>query len=444
MPRLPQPGGDKGDWGVILNEFLSEAHQPDGSLKPIAQNQVVGLSTQLANKANTADVTTAIEGAIEPIQTQLDTLESNLSPSVNKAASALLKARTALALGNCNILFGPGDSITEGQTASNEAHRWSVILTQRLRSTYQASGLNGGEGYVPSYYEAPNLTDAWVRTPGAGTITEGSAWGLGFRRLVLSAGNYTTQWVQRSFVGTGIDLFFIGSTSTGTARIEIDGALQGTFVTTDSAVVDGKRYSVRGLSSGSHTVRVARDTSGTGNQILFAGGFFYDGDEVSGIRRWDHSRAGAATNTFASATDYTSPYIGYIQPDLVLINLGANDVNSGVSIATYKANLNTMVTRLNTNSTIPPSIILTSGWPRISNSANPAPSIAAWEPYRVALAEIASAYPNVILFDIWKAFGNTVYGADPIGLYSDGVHLSDKGEALYSSSLREFIVNSGI
>ncbi len=34
MPRLPQPGSDEGKWGDILNDYLSAAHKPDGTLKP--------------------------------------------------------------------------------------------------------------------------------------------------------------------------------------------------------------------------------------------------------------------------------------------------------------------------------------------------------------------------------------------------------------------------
>lgn len=33
MTRLPQPGGDAGNWGQILNDFLSVEHDPDGTLK---------------------------------------------------------------------------------------------------------------------------------------------------------------------------------------------------------------------------------------------------------------------------------------------------------------------------------------------------------------------------------------------------------------------------
>ncbi len=33
MARLPQPGGDNGQWGTILNDYLTQSHNADGSLK---------------------------------------------------------------------------------------------------------------------------------------------------------------------------------------------------------------------------------------------------------------------------------------------------------------------------------------------------------------------------------------------------------------------------
>lgn len=36
MPRLPTPGGDDGNWGTVLNEFLEVAHNTDGSPKNAA------------------------------------------------------------------------------------------------------------------------------------------------------------------------------------------------------------------------------------------------------------------------------------------------------------------------------------------------------------------------------------------------------------------------
>ncbi len=63
MPRLPQPGGDAGDWGEILNEFLRVAHQADGSLKQLSQSQVDGLVSQLTSKANASDVASKLDEA---------------------------------------------------------------------------------------------------------------------------------------------------------------------------------------------------------------------------------------------------------------------------------------------------------------------------------------------------------------------------------------------
>jgi hypothetical protein len=33
VARLPQPGSDNGTWGDILNEYLSQALKPDGTIK---------------------------------------------------------------------------------------------------------------------------------------------------------------------------------------------------------------------------------------------------------------------------------------------------------------------------------------------------------------------------------------------------------------------------
>ena len=53
MTRLPTPGQDSGNWGLILNDYLSQSHQTDGSLKPIPSTKITGLGTAAA--ANTSD-----------------------------------------------------------------------------------------------------------------------------------------------------------------------------------------------------------------------------------------------------------------------------------------------------------------------------------------------------------------------------------------------------
>lgn len=53
MSRLPTPGGDDGQWGAILNDFLGQVHNADGSLKDGSIPETA-LDTALANKVNAA------------------------------------------------------------------------------------------------------------------------------------------------------------------------------------------------------------------------------------------------------------------------------------------------------------------------------------------------------------------------------------------------------
>lgn len=69
MARLPQPGGDSGNWGDILNDYLSQSHKTDGTLK----DDSVG-AAQIA------------DGTITSSQ-----LASSVQSSLNRADSAYLK-----------------------------------------------------------------------------------------------------------------------------------------------------------------------------------------------------------------------------------------------------------------------------------------------------------------------------------------------------------------
>ena len=61
MPRLPKPGGDAGNWGAILNQYLSVAHKQDGTLKDgsITEDHLV---SALANKLETGVGPTGPQG----------------------------------------------------------------------------------------------------------------------------------------------------------------------------------------------------------------------------------------------------------------------------------------------------------------------------------------------------------------------------------------------
>lgn len=67
MARLPVPGGDDGQWGTILNDFLGQSLKSDGMLKDdivtssnvadgaLPQAKITNLTTDLSNKVTTTD-----------------------------------------------------------------------------------------------------------------------------------------------------------------------------------------------------------------------------------------------------------------------------------------------------------------------------------------------------------------------------------------------------
>lgn len=66
MARLPQVGGDNGDWGSILNDFLSQTHNDDGSLKTSAVVDAGGI--QSVNGKSGANVTLGATDVGAPTQ----------------------------------------------------------------------------------------------------------------------------------------------------------------------------------------------------------------------------------------------------------------------------------------------------------------------------------------------------------------------------------------
>lgn len=63
MARLPQPGGDSGNWGQILNDFILQTHTADGILRSDALNTVIkagsGVTISQNPGANTLTVSSA-------------------------------------------------------------------------------------------------------------------------------------------------------------------------------------------------------------------------------------------------------------------------------------------------------------------------------------------------------------------------------------------------
>lgn len=92
MARLPQPGGDNGDWGNILNDFLSQSLKNDGLVK---DNAVT---------ANTIAPGAVISAAIATESVSKTKLSPSLQSSIDKAESALQTAPVTSVAGKVNAV----------------------------------------------------------------------------------------------------------------------------------------------------------------------------------------------------------------------------------------------------------------------------------------------------------------------------------------------------
>ena len=100
--RLPTPGGDDGDWGTILNEFLEVAHNSDGTLSSSAVSNALpnpippaNLGSGTASSSNflRGDGTWAVPSGGSGVT--LDSAASDIAPLGTQAAGSIGKAADA-------------------------------------------------------------------------------------------------------------------------------------------------------------------------------------------------------------------------------------------------------------------------------------------------------------------------------------------------------------
>jgi hypothetical protein len=97
MARLPIPGGDSGDWGTILNDFLEVSLNGDGTIQTGALQQaggVTSVNTIAPNSGGNVTLTPANIGAYAKPSGGIPS--SDLSSSVQADLTA---ASTAVQLG---------------------------------------------------------------------------------------------------------------------------------------------------------------------------------------------------------------------------------------------------------------------------------------------------------------------------------------------------------
>ncbi len=173
MSRLPQPGGDAGVWGDVLNEYLSQVHKPDGTLK----DDVV---TNAAIAADAVNATSIVNGAITETL-----LSSAVQIKLNADATALAKGKVQLT----GDLGGTADSPAvvgiQGTAVNSSVPDDGQVLTYST-----ASG-----SWVPGTVSTATVNDATTGSKGiiqldgdlAGTASSPIVPGLATKEPVLTS-----------------------------------------------------------------------------------------------------------------------------------------------------------------------------------------------------------------------------------------------------------------
>lgn len=155
MAHLPTPGGDNGNWGDILNDFLTTSHNGDGTLKTSAVNASGGQGPVGANGASGLNGSRIYTGTGAP-----STLHANTDIYINTSNGDYYQQVSnawGSPIGNLKGPTGPAGSVTND-------------VASYYTSNY-GSGQGIGNGHSAFHFNTENVLTGSNITVNSGVIT---------------------------------------------------------------------------------------------------------------------------------------------------------------------------------------------------------------------------------------------------------------------------------
>lgn len=332
------------------------------------------------------------------------------------------------ALANRNIspakVLVIGDSITEGQGATARDHRWLSRTRENIRARFPTIGVTGGgENYIPVMSVGPTFGTGWTL---AGSPVRNDTLGMGLHAATLSTGKSATL----TFTGDRVRVWYVKGNGVGDFTVAIDGGAAATVTGQNATTTDGNVWDSGALAPGSHTIVVAGSTTASS---YVGGADFFNGDFAKGTNWYDGGHGGFRTGDFAGNTQHLGNYAS-INPRLVIIELGGNDYTASIASATVKTNLQTIITNVRAQCTVPPSFVLLPVY-----RFNAATYAEPWQNYVDKMHEIAAADTSVCVFDLTQRMAAPATD-NTLGLVTgDLVHPSDIGHGFIGDALASFL-----
>ncbi|MFK4295003.1 lysophospholipase L1-like esterase [Arthrobacter sp. GAS37] len=382
------------------------------------------IDTLVGQKVNATASTTrgALDGNYSKLSASISTAVTRKNPfdpkasAYNATAQNMLKARAKLGAalsgtGTCSVLCGPGDSLTEGYKGLPASQSYPVTLRKILSN--RGYPLAGSGMVFTAQNDAISPDARWAFT----NFTQFSAQDL-FVQASVSGAVATYTPLAGDPAGTSVDVWFL--TGSGAVTISIDGGAAVAFTPPAGAAGPTVR-TFSGLANTTHMVAV---TTTTATATYFCGVRTYGGN---GVEVTNAGIAGSQTSNWLNNAAYNPKNLvpGILAPDIVFLCLLQNDAAASVALATYRANINSLISQYQT---LGSTVILVI--PPACNTGTV--STTAWKGYADSMFDSAEA-SNCPVLDVNDRIG-AYAGGNPNGLYNgDGVHQTPAGMALWAS-----------
>lgn len=194
---------------------------------------------------------------------------------------------------------------------------------------------------------------------------------------------------------------------------------------------------------GPHFIQFSRPAGNTGDPVIDWVKAI-PGNQNIGVQvldwGWNGSHSGTFAGTGTQAATARQAITAQITPQMMLIFLGTNDFIGNISAATYKTQMQDIITRyraLSGLSTMP--IMLVDFFARYDHPS-PTPSDL-WAQYRVVLQQLVNENPRVGYVDLAPLFSanQTADDADMDLIDSSGVHPTNAGHNLVAQVLADYL-----
>lgn len=332
-----------------------------------------------------------------------------------------------------------GTSVSEGTgPAGDFTKRWVYRFQTFLRGAFPTSGVKGGVGYLPAYFEggqpsAPAVVNLTANAGGTSVADKRPEHGLGGRAYGLKYGA-TLTWTQEC---TSVKIYYGRSALSTGGTVWIDGVQVGTISSNNATTDSGNVWTSATLDPGVHTVQVRADSSGF--YMIVEGAHFFYGDEAKGIYVLDSSKNGASVFLPTMAATHMGAVTAHA-PDVVVVEYLTNDyLYNNAGATAYYTDLTAFVNRVITAQgtkqfTMMFLIVPTPNATPVATHGQP------FSAYQDVVRRVAADFANhatmrPVVVDWRDYMGQTVQPDQApagLGLWFDPAHLSIKGNAMVS------------